>query len=400
MGLLFIAVILERFAEKLRVPFSIVLILLGFIGSEIVTRVFAIDTGIRWDNFQFIVFYVFLPVLIFQSALKLDFQELCKRALPIFLLALPFMLIAALITASFLYLVIGHPTGFPWITALIAGVLLSATDPSAVVALLEKSNAPESLKTLLQGESLFNDATAVVFFSLLVAVATGVEDMPTWQAALVQFSLVFFGGIAVGIVVGIIAWLALKNSRSTYSCVLISFLTAYGAYVIADDLFHFSGVMAVLAAGLLFGKLKTQIENEQSKNFMDEVWENAAHTTELLIFLFAGVTITISMFSEQWLAMLIGIMAVIVGRVFIVFVLLSLFSRLPIFESIPLKHQVILSWGGVRGTVTIALALSLPLMLESWFTVQSIAYGVVLFTLIFQTSSMNQLIRRLKLEST
>ena len=178
---------------------------------------------------------------------------------------------------------------------------------------------------------------------------------------------------------------------------MVTLLTAYGAFIIAEDLFHFSGVMAVLAAGLFLGKMSFQIADGQDNKFTEDLWAFAAHVTELLIFLLAGVTITLTMFTDQWLAMLIGIVAVIVARVVIVFGLLSLFSRLPKVETVPLKHQAVLTWGGVRGTVTLALALSLPLMLESWFTVQSIAYGVVLFTLFVQTTSMNLLIRKLKL---
>jgi Na+:H+ antiporter len=398
MGLLLMAVILEPLAEKLRLPFSIVLILLGFVGSEIVTGVFSVDTGIRWDNFQFIIFHIFLPILIFQSAIKLDVQELWKNALPIFLLALPFMMVAAVITASILYFSIGHPVGFPWIIALLAGVLLSATDPSAVIALLAKSNTPKRIKTLLEGESLFNDATAVVLFTLLLAVASGSEEMLSWQAGISRFSLVFFGGITVGIIVGILAWLMLKYCRKARVQGLVTLLTAYSAFIIAEDLFHFSGVMAVLAAGLFLGKMSFQVADGQDKKFTEDLWEFAAHVTELLIFLLAGVTITLTMFTDQWLAMLIGILAVTVARVVIVFGLLSLFSRLPKVETVPLKHQVVLCWGGVRGTVTMALALSLPLVLESWFTVQSIAYGVVIFTLFVQTATMGLLLNLLKLK--
>ena len=120
-SLLFLAVILEPLAVKLRILFSIVLILLGFTGSEIVIHAFAIDTGIRWDNFQIIILKIFLPVIIFQAALRLDIRAIIKDLIPLLLLALPLMLLATSITAAILYYGIGYPQAFPWYTAIMAG---------------------------------------------------------------------------------------------------------------------------------------------------------------------------------------------------------------------------------------------------------------------------------------
>ena len=277
-----------------------------------------------------------------------------------------------------------------------AGILLSATDPAAIIASLEKTKAPKRLKVLLEGESLFNDATAVVFFTLLVAVASGRESMFSWYSGTIQFLQVFFGGITVGVIVSLVAGVILLKTQLRYIHVLINFIAAYGSYIISDHIFHFSGVMAVLAAGLIFGKLKTKINDIQSRKFTEDIWGFAAYSVELLLFLFAGVSITAGMFTQQWLAMLIGIASVIVARFVIICEILSPVSRLPGIEPLPLNQQVIMTWGGVRGTVTIALALSLPLQLESWFTVQSIAYGVVLFTLLFQTTTIDIVVGRSK----
>jgi len=180
-GLLFLAVILEPLAKKLRIPFSIVLILLGFGASETVIHVFSIDTGIRWDNFQIIILKIFLPVIIFQAALRLDIRAIYKDILPLILLALPLMLLAVFITAVILFYGIGYPNVFPWHTAILAGALLSATDPSSVVSVLKLSRAPERLITLLESESLFNDATAVVLFMLLVSMTVDTSLADSWQ---------------------------------------------------------------------------------------------------------------------------------------------------------------------------------------------------------------------------
>ena len=119
------------------------------------------------------------------------------------------------------------------------------------------------------------------------------------------------------------------------------------------------------------------------------------YIAESTIFLLAGITITLSMFTEQWLAIVIGIIAVVIARIVMVFGTFPILRIVPGVDAVPLKQQVVLAWGGVRGTVTLALALSLPLTLDYWYTIQSIAYGVVLFTLFVQATTMSPLIRKL-----
>ncbi|MFT5427078.1 MAG: CPA1 family monovalent cation:H+ antiporter, partial [Gammaproteobacteria bacterium] len=162
MALLLVAELVEPLAKRIHLPFSILLVIIGFIGAEVVVKRLGVDTGIRWDNFGTIIFYFILPILIFQAALEINIKLLWENIIPIGLLALPLMLVSASVIAACVYYGIGHAIGFPWIAALITGALLSATDPAAVLALLKNANAPERLSMLLEGESLFNDATAVV----------------------------------------------------------------------------------------------------------------------------------------------------------------------------------------------------------------------------------------------
>ena len=399
LALLLIAVLLEPLAKKIRLPFSIVLVLIGFVGSEVLTKVLDVDTGIRWDNFHSIIFYVILPILIFQAAIEIDIKSLKQNIIPILVLALPLMLVSAAVTAVGVYYGIGHASGFPWIAALLTGVLLSATDPAAVLSLLKQSNAPERLNMLLEGESLFNDATAVVLFSIMIAIAVSGEQGGTWGSALMRFMAVFFGGLAVGAMVGIVGHFIIKLLHRPYIFVLVTLICTYTSFLIAEDLLHLSGVMAVLSAGLIIGSLDREIRQQEENHFVDEFWGVAAYIAEALIFILAGVTITLAMFTDQWLAILIGIAAVITARLVVIFGLFPVISILPKVEPVPVKQQIVLAWGGVRGTVTLALALSLPLTLDYWYTIQSIAYGVVLFTLFVQATTMQPLIKKLKLVS-
>jgi Na+:H+ antiporter len=391
MALLLVAALVEPLSKKIHLPFSIVLVVIGFTGSEIVVKTLNIDTGIRWDNFGTIIFYFILPILIFKAALEIDIKLLWKNIVPIGLLALPLMLVSAVVIAACVYHGIDHATGFPWIAAFITGALLSATDPAAVLALLKNTDAPERLSMLLEGESLFNDATAVVMFSILIAIATGTQATGAPEEILLRFVTVFFGGLAVGVVGGLVAGLMIKAIHGPYVFPLVSTVCAYATFLIAEDLLHLSGVMAVLASGLMVGVFSRKYKTEMTEKF----WDFLAYIAESMIFLLAGITITLSMFADRWLAIIIGIIAILVARIIMIFGTFPILKLLPGIDAVPLKQQAVLAWGGVRGTVTLALALSLPLTLEYWYTIQSIAYGVVLFTLFVQATTMGPLIRKL-----
>lgn len=391
MALLLVAALVEPLAKKIHLPFSIILVVIGFIGSEIAVKQLGIDTGIRWDNFGTIIFYFILPILIFQAALEIDIKLLWENIIPIGLLALPLMLVSAMVIAACVYYGIDHASGFPWMAAFITGALLSATDPAAVLALLKNANAPERLSMLLEGESLFNDATAVVMFSILIAIATGIQSAGSVDEVLFRFVTVFFGGLTVGVLGGFVTGLMIKAIHGSYVFPLVSIVCAYATFLIAEDLLHSSGVIAVLASGLMVGVFSRKYKTEMTEMF----WDFLAYIAEAMIFLLAGITITLSMFTDRWLAIVIGIIAILVARIIMIFGTFPILKILPGIDSVPLKQQVVLAWGGVRGTVTLALALSLPLTLDYWYTIQSIAYGVVLFTLFVQATTIGPLIRKL-----
>jgi CPA1 family monovalent cation:H+ antiporter len=391
MALLLVAALIEPLAKKIHLPFSIILVVIGFIGSEIAVKQLGIDTGIRWDNFGTIIFYFILPILIFQAALEIDIKLLWENIIPIGLLALPLMLVSAMVIAACVYYGIDHASGFPWMAAFITGALLSATDPAAVLALLKNANAPERLSMLLEGESLFNDATAVVMFSILIAIATGSQATGSPEEVLLRFVTVFFGGLTVGVLGGFVAGLMIKAIHGSYVFPLVSIVCVYATFLIAEDLLHFSGVMAVLASGLMVGVFSRKYKTEMTEMF----WDFLAYIAEAMIFLLAGITIILSMFADRWLAIVIGIISILVARIIMIFGTFPILKILPGIDAVPLKQQVVLAWGGVRGTVTLALALSLPLTLDYWYTIQSIAYGVVLFTLFVQATTIGPLIRKL-----
>jgi CPA1 family monovalent cation:H+ antiporter len=391
-GLLLLAIVIQPLARKFNVPFTATLVVAGFIASELLVMA-GIDTGIRAENFHDLIFFVFLPVLVFESAYNINARLLWKNLLPILFLAIPLMLLSTVITAALVYFGIGHPAGFPWIAALLTGALLSATDPVAVVALLRQMGVSERLAMLMEGESLFNDATAIVVFSVFLAIATGSDGPMSAGDASQHFLRTFLGGILTGIVSGLIFTVLIKLSSETIIKALASVISAYLAYIVAETVLQVSGVMAVLITGLILGYRRQHAGTGTATGFEQELWEFNAYVANVLVFLFVGVTITLGMFEERWLAMLIGIAGVLLARALGIFACVPVLNRVTPIEPVSRPFQVVMLWGGLRGAITLALALSLPTSLDYWWTIQSIAFGVVLFTLFIQATTMAPLLR-------
>jgi CPA1 family monovalent cation:H+ antiporter len=392
-GLMLLAIVLQPLARILHLPFTATLVIAGFIASELLVMA-GIDTGIRAENFHDLIFFVFLPVLVFESAYNINAGLLRKNLLPILFLAIPLMLLSTVITATLVYFGIGHPAGFPWIAALLTGALLSATDPVAVVALLRQMGVSERLAILMEGESLFNDATAIVVFSVFLTIATGADGPISVADASRHFLHVFFGGILVGAGTGLVFSVLVKLAGKTIIKAMATVISAYLAYLVAESVLHVSGVMAVLVTGLILGYRSRRAAPGMPAGFEQELWEFNAYVANVLVFLFMGITITSGMFEERWLAMLIGIAGVLLARALGILTCVPLLNRLTPIEPIGRPYQVVMLWGGLRGAITLALALSLPTSLDYWWTIQSIAFGVVLFTLFVQATTTAPLLRR------
>ncbi|GAB5382476.1 MAG: hypothetical protein Alis3KO_38910 [Aliiglaciecola sp.] len=389
-GIGILALILKRFIQ---IPFTLILVLLGFAYSFVIGH-FGWDTGIRANNFQDLMMFVLLPVLIFEAAFSLN-EKLLYRFLPnILTMATVGLVISTGVTAILLFYGIAH-SGFPIVAALLAGVVVSATDPVAVVSQLKQLGAPEDLNALIEGESLVNDATAIVLFALLLSIAQGSTES-TILSGLQQFFVVLIGGILVGLILGFIIakiseWMTLDVSESA----LMSIVLAYGSFYIAEHLLHVSGIVAVLCAALSYKRFAPKIA-QCHYDFMHNWWQSLGYIANIFVFVLLGLVITLDMFTHMWIAMLIAIVAALVARIIATY--FSVWINHHIWgEKLNSKYPPIMIWGGLRGAVTIALVLSLPTNLPYWWTIQSIGFGVVLFTLVFQATTTPLLIKKLKL---
>lgn len=392
-GMLVLALLLRPLAERWRLPFAAVLVLTGFIGSELLVW-FGMDTGVRHDSFHDLVFYVFLPLLVFEAAFQIDAELLWRNLLAILMLSIPVLLLSITVTAALVYVGIGHQLGFPWIAAFLTGAVLAATDTSPVVARFAALGVPRRLRVLMEGEDLFNDASAIVTFGILLYIALHPWEDIAFDDALVAFLVVFFGGLFIGLLIGLAFLLLARLFEDSIQRALVSIISAYTAFLVANELLEVSGVMAVLVTGLIMGRVIHNDFQDERGSFVDRLWSFNVYIAEALVFLLMGVTITIEMFEQRWLAMLIGIAALLIARAVGIFGGTLLINRLPGSEPIPGGFQQVMYLGGLRGAVVLALSLSLPVDLPYWWTIQSIAFGAVIFSLFVQAPLVEPLLRR------
>ena len=384
-----VASILSR---RLPIPETLLMVIAGFLFALCLPWL-EWDTGIRAYNFQNLVLFVLLPVLIFEAAYNFDTAKLKQYFPAIFIMATVGLLLSTIIVAVILFYGIGHPVGFPVIAALLAGVVISATDPVAVVSQLKTLKAPKDLSTLIEGESLFNDATAIVVFSIFLSVALGQAE-PTVASGVLQFFKVFFGGIFVGYILGrVAAKIAVFMAGLASVTIFLSITLAYGSFYLAEHILHLSGVMAVLCAAIVFkkhGKFK-KLDAEG----LHVSWELLSYIANVLVFVLLGLVITLDMFTERWIAMLLAIVGALIARLFAIYI--STYLSRVFACKIDRRYPLVMVWGGLRGAVTIALVLSLPTELDYWWTIQSIGFGMVLFTLIFQATTTAHVLRARKI---
>lgn len=392
-AMLLTALLVKPLSEKYALPFAAVLVLTGFVGSELLVF-FSIDTGLRHQSFQDIILYILLPVLIFESAFKMDATLMMRNLFLILMYAIPVVMLSIFVSAALIYYGIGHASGFPWIAALMTGAILSATDPVPIIASLRRFKVAKRLRVILEGESLFSDATAIVSFSIFVYIALHpMEDISTADI-MVRYIVVFFGGMMVGLLVGLSFLTLSRLFEDHVQQGVVTLISAYVSYLLAEFYLNVSGVISVLVTGLIMGRVIHNDFQDYRGSFVDEFWTFNVRICEAVMYLLMGISVGIAMFTDRWLAMLIGIAAVLLARSVGIFATAPVLNRLPFVEPLePGQHQLMFL-GGLRGAVALALAFSLPTELDYWWTIQSIVFGVVIFSLFIQAPLVDRVIKR------
>jgi len=276
-----------------------------------------------------------------------------------------------------------------WLSALVFGVLIAATDPVSVIATFQEAGARGRLVLLVEAESLFNDGTAAVFFVMILDLVAGRSPSPINGA--LQLLLTAGGGLFTGVAIAALALLLAGNTQDHLIEIALTTVAAYGSFLLAER-FHMSGVLATLSAGLTLGNLgKNGGISDRGKEAVQDFWEYAAFVANSLIFLLIGMRVEMQDFRAVRVPALIAILLVTLGRAAAVYPCCALFLRSR--QRVPAKQQHILFWGGLRGALALALALALPEEVPGRETIIAISFAVVAFSIFVQGLTMKPILR-------
>jgi Na+:H+ antiporter len=368
-------------------PYSLGLVLLGL-------AVAALNLPVELEIGPDLLLTVLLPGLVFEAAYRTDVRVLWPNAPAVAFLAIP----GVLITAAAVAVIVDAVTGIGFVLAFVVGTMLAATDPAAVIAVVSRLRAPQRLVTLIEAESLFNDGTGIVIFALaLTAVSAEVEPAAMLLGLLSTVAV----SSLIGSVLGFIASRGVIWVEDHLVELMISLVAAYGSYLIALRLGQ-SGLIATVVCGLVFGSYGRRVGiTERGAEAMDTVWEFAAFLLTTLVFLLIGLSISVPQLRQAALPALAALVALLVSRGVVVYLLLGVGSRLAAglgwARVMPRGWLHLIAWSGLRGAVSVALALSLPGDLPHRDLLQGTVFGCVLLTLLVQGSTAGLLVRRLGL---
>jgi monovalent cation:H+ antiporter, CPA1 family len=345
-----------------------------------------------------IFIYVFLPLLVFEAGVATDVKRAVQDAAPILVLAV----VATLITAAAIGLALWPFAEVPLVACLLLGSIVATTDPAAVIAVFRDIGAPRRLSWLVEGEALLNDAAAIALFILLLGfIQTGRE--PSALAGLAEFILLFAGGGVFGYVAGrLLLWCMQKVSSDRLTEATFTLAFAYLSFISAERLFHVSGVVTVLVAGLTLSALGPSRLAPENWSFLSELWEQIAFWARSLILVLASMLVPrlLSDVGVHDLLLLTVLIAAAFGaRAFALFVLLPPLESMRLTRRIDLNYKLAIIWGGLRGALTLVLALAvtehaaLPANIQRFVVV--LATGFVLFTLFINGTSLRVAIRLL-----
>ena len=336
-----------------------------------------------------VILLAFVPGLVFEAALTLDLPELRRRLLPVSLLATVGVALTVLLIGTLTHFALG----FSWANGMLLGAILAATDPIAVVTLLRQLKAPAGLAAILEGESLFNDGTGVAVFSAVLA--TILAGHPSFGDATIRFVAITVGGALIGVVVGFLGVALMRVAEDAPLEILATLVIAYGSYL-AADLIHASGIVAVVAAGVViarYGSSTGKLHGTQLLGF----WNLLAFVLNAILFILVGAALPASKLLP------------VAGLVVVAFVIMLITRAVPVYgllgsidwrmHAIPWRWRHFTFWGGLRGALSVALALSVAEIAQVDSRVSVVAYGVVLLSLLIQGGLIAPVARTLRIET-
>lgn len=382
--LLFVAALVALAAERLRVPYTVALVVAGLAIAPLhvlppvhLTRA--------------LLFTLLLPGLLFEAAFHLDVSEMRRNAMVIGTLAVPGVLLAAALTGGIVTLslqALGIAT-LPFGYGMLFGAIVAATDPIAVVSLFRRLEAPRRLTVIVEGESLLNDGTGVVLFTVLLAFLSGAQSSPS--GLVLDFIRVAGGGAVCGLVIGGVAVLLTRHVDELMVETTFTIVAAYGSFALAEEL-HLSGVIATVTAGILLGSAarRSAMRPDTRKN-VEQFWSYMAFALNSIVFLLLGVGTRPRALLAAWPLVLVAFAAMMLARFVVVGGTSLLVHRSS--ERLPGGWTTVLAWGGIRGALSLVLAISLPGSPYRELIVTMTA-GAVMLSILLQGLTMGPALRR------
>ena len=381
--LMLVACLIAMISRRVGLPYSVGLVAAGLL-------IALIPNAPEFRLSRDLIFNIFLPPLVFEAALQLQWKDF-RRELPVTLtLAFFGVGLAAAAVAAGLH----FGLGWSWIGASLFAVLIAATDPVAVIAAFKEMNADKRLSMLVESESLLNDGVVAVAFAVLAAVADGASS---GAASIVPaFLWTLFGGALVGGIVSGLVLLVAGRTNDHLVEITLTTLAAYGSFLIAERL-HASGVLASLTAGLMIANLgSVGAISDSGRSHVLSAWEFFAFVANSFVFLLIGIQLVgVPIGRLGWLTAASAILLVLAGRVLAVYPLATIFR--PTRLRIPMGFQHVLFWGGLRGALGLALALAVPASVPERGAIILSAFVVVAFSIFVQGLTMPWLVERLGL---
>jgi CPA1 family monovalent cation:H+ antiporter len=386
------AVAVALVARRVDVPYSVALVLVG-LGVSLV------GPNVNLPVSPHLLLAIVLPGLVFEAAFRTEIEVLRPAAAGVLLLAIPGVVVVAAIVA----LVLSWTSGLTFTEAFLVGAMVAATDPAAVLSTFRRVRVPRRLATIVEMESLVNDGTGIVLFALALEMLGGGGSL---GGSIVGFVVSVAVSSVVGGMLGAGASRLVRRVDDHLTELAITIVLAYGTYLVADAL-RLSGVIATLVAAGVFGATARSGLTSRATEVIDALWEFAAFLLTAGVFLLIGVAIAPQTLIHAAAPIAWGIVAIVVGRAIVVYGLLGVLSRTfggrtarqrnasdPSAVTIPRRWLHVVFWAGLRGAVSVALALSLPMGLANRELLQGIVFGIVLFTLIVQGTTTAWVVRR------
>ena len=372
--------------RHLRVPYTVALVVAGLAlgGFHVVDA-----PHLTKD----LLFAIFLPGLLFDAAFNLDAREFWQNRLAISALAVPGVVVGIVLTGFMVTWAIGAldlDPGFNWRFGLVFGAVVAATDPIAVVALFRDLSAPMRLRVLVEGESLLNDGTAIVLFTIILGYVSGTTTSA--GALVLSFVMIVFGGALVGAVLGFAASRVIARIDDAMIEIALTTIAAYGSFIIGEGL-HYSGVIATVTAGMICGNYGRRIGMSPTTQIaVHTFWEYVAFALNSVIFLLIGFEVGLAQLSSSWKVVLVAFLAVVAGRAGVMVAVTLLLNRTR--EHVPRAWTAVLTWGGLRGALSMVLVLALAADFPERQLLVSMTFGVVVASILIQGLSMPFVLRR------